>query len=639
MKIKIDSLKVKNFKGIKKFSGQFGGQSAVIKGANGLGKTSLIDAIHWLLTGVDSGYKSKFGILEIDKNGQTIDRQTAMVQAEMTIDRGQDNGPEMVELRREYQQKWTKKRGQATADLTGHTTVFHLNGVPVPKKKYDEYIAGIAPIERIKSLLDASYFCSKLKPDLRRRVLIGMIDTSSLKVVMPEILESMSIEDALLKLNAEKRAANKDLSTLPGRIDELKGMLPHEEIQEDDADKISVLSARIKDIEKKLIEISDSKVNSKTNQKYREVVASIKTSEQTIGDKYRAKIDRMKSDMENAEHDRQHAGRLISVCKDKLALTTIQLKANKEERDRLCKKWQEIKNRVFDPDTVCVTCNQELPKGNISEQHDRFKESNKRELSHIDEKGQALFKLHGQYEEEIKELNARSEEANEKYDKACSRQEGLETQLTGIHVNRGIEIKNTEKSLLEQKDKLEKTMEEESQKTLGIQSELEKELHELFYQRRQVTGKTPKTGQVEFIKTKLAKREEQFTLAAKTFEDIENKIMEIEAYSMGRSRLIEDKINEKFSTVKWRLFEHQINGGVKEICEAEVNGVLYNQDLNTGARINAGLDVIATLSDKYDLQLPVLIDNAESVTAWNHTGGQTLKMVADETADSLTIQI
>ncbi|WP_276317174.1 hypothetical protein [Anaerosphaera multitolerans] len=38
----------------------------------------------------------------------------------------------------------------------------------------------------------------------------------------------------------------------------------------------------------------------------------------------------------------------------------------------------------------------------------------------------------------------------------------------------------------------------------------------------------------------------------------------------------------------------------------------YN-DVNNAGKINAGLDIINTLSEHYDIYAPVFVDNAESV--------------------------
>ena len=92
-----------------------------------------------------------------------------------------------------------------------------------------------------------------------------------------------------------------------------------------------------------------------------------------------------------------------------------------------------------------------------------------------------------------------------------------------------------------------------------------------------------------------------------------------------------------FSIVKFNLYEMQINGGEKEICEASVNGVPFS-DLNNAMRINAGLDIIKTLCKKYDYYAPIFIDNRESVTEIIDMDSQIINLIVDKTAHSLTIK-
>ena len=87
----------------------------------------------------------------------------------------------------------------------------------------------------------------------------------------------------------------------------------------------------------------------------------------------------------------------------------------------------------------------------------------------------------------------------------------------------------------------------------------------------------------------------------------------LEEFTRAKVNLLTDAINDKFKFVKFKLFEENINGGLEEICEPTVDGNNYSTGLNNAARINAGLDIINTLMDYYEIKVPVFIDNAEGV--------------------------
>ena len=79
---------------------------------------------------------------------------------------------------------------------------------------------------------------------------------------------------------------------------------------------------------------------------------------------------------------------------------------------------------------------------------------------------------------------------------------------------------------------------------------------------------------------------------------------------------ISDSINQHFKKVNFKLFETLLNGGVKECCECTVGGVPFSS-LNSGHRIVAGLDIISSLSELYDVYCPIFTDNSESINDFN----------------------
>jgi hypothetical protein len=91
-----------------------------------------------------------------------------------------------------------------------------------------------------------------------------------------------------------------------------------------------------------------------------------------------------------------------------------------------------------------------------------------------------------------------------------------------------------------------------------------------------------------------------------------------------------------FSLVQWRMFRELLNGTAEPYCECMVQGIPFS-DLNSADRINAGLDIINTLSGIYKVSAPIIIDNAESVNDLLETTGQQIRLYVSED-DSLTIK-
>ena len=84
------------------------------------------------------------------------------------------------------------------------------------------------------------------------------------------------------------------------------------------------------------------------------------------------------------------------------------------------------------------------------------------------------------------------------------------------------------------------------------------------------------------------------------------------------------------------MFEQQINGGESEVCECLVNGVPFS-DLNTASKINAGLDIINAMSNHFNINAPVFVDNCESINELLQTKSQMIKLVVSK-EKTLTIK-
>lgn len=129
---------------------------------------------------------------------------------------------------------------------------------------------------------------------------------------------------------------------------------------------------------------------------------------------------------------------------------------------------------------------------------------------------------------------------------------------------------------------------------------------------------------------------EQKTVGQKV-ADQEQKLYLLEKFVTKKMNLISSKINSKFKLCNFKLFDKQINGGIKECCELTVNGVPYS-DLNNGHRIIAGLDIISTLSELYGVEAPIFIDNAESINEYKlpEIKSQTILL---RVSDSKTLKV
>ncbi|RME62432.1 MAG: hypothetical protein D6778_11200, partial [Nitrospirae bacterium] len=177
----------------------------------------------------------------------------------------------------------------------------------------------------------------------------------------------------------------------------------------------------------------------------------------------------------------------------------------------------------------------------------------------------------------------------------------------------------------------------EKAQTEGTATEpIKEEIKNLEAEIREVESKLASLDVVKKAKARIEDLKAEERELAEAFEDIQEQIYLLEEFTRKKVTLIEERVNETFSLTRFKLFEEQINGGLKETCEVTYNGVPY-RNLNNGMRINIGLDVINTLSRYHGVSVPVWIDNAESVTSLINTNGQIIRLVVSEQDKALRI--
>ena len=180
--VKLLSLKLKNFKGIKSLELKADGEDLKIYGENATGKTSIYDAFLWLLFDKDSQNKADFAIKTLDKDNNVIHHLDHEVEGTFDV------GGEQIVLRKVYRERWVKKRGSATEEFSGHERDHYIDGVPVKKREYDERVAQVAPEDRFKLLTSPTYFNEQLHWQDRRQALLEVCgDISDEDVIKSKI--------------------------------------------------------------------------------------------------------------------------------------------------------------------------------------------------------------------------------------------------------------------------------------------------------------------------------------------------------------------------------------------------------------------------------------------------------------------
>ena len=135
---------------------------------------------------------------------------------------------------------------------------------------------------------------------------------------------------------------------------------------------------------------------------------------------------------------------------------------------------------------------------------------------------------------------------------------------------------------------------------------------------------------------------EEKSLAAE-YEKTEQGVYLCEVFVKTKVALLTERINSKFKSVSFQLFREQTNGGLADCCEVLVPGeggaMVPYSTANKAAVVNAGLEIIATLSHHYGVRLPIVVDNAESVTELLPVDSQVIRLVVSAEDESLRVEV
>jgi len=634
--MKLLTLKLKNFKGIRSFTLDTQGGNVNIYGDNATGKTTLFDAFMWLLFDKDSQNRKDFEIKTLDANGQPIHGLDHGVEAELEI------GGRTLTLRKVYKEKWTKKRGSATAEFTGHTTDYFIDGVPVKKTEYTAKIAEIVDENIFKLLTSPTYFNEQLHWQERRKILLEVCgDISDEEVIaadkalarLPEILQGRRLEDHRKIIAARRSEINKELEKIPVRINEVQLGLPDitsiipEKLPED----IAKMRQMIQEKQQEFARIeSGGEIAEKTRQ-LRETEAEILKLETEHRKEIEAQINIKQQAIESLQEK-------AFELQQKTRVAGIDTTAIEKEIEQLRQKWYEINAQEFTEPDICPTCGQPLPAEKIEEARANFNRAKAEKLEQISAEGKEKAALVENEKAANQERLKQAKKAKEELKKVQDEINALKNEIYNLRASTCSDNPKYT-ALVQKKQDIEKAIESLKSGNLETVNIIRQEIETLNNDLDALEKAKAKVEQYNAGLKRIEELKQQEKQLAAEFEKLESELYLTEQFIRTKVNLLESKINSRFKLARFKLFDQQINGGVVECCETLYNGVPYSGGLNNAARINVGLDIINTLSEHYGFEAPIFIDNREAVTKLTETNSQVISLIVSEKDKKLRVEV
>lgn len=657
MKIHFKTLTLKNFKGILgEKTINFCDTVTSIYGANHTGKTTVIDAILWVLFDKNSENASVFGIDTKDENNNVIPKLEHCVKLTLSVD-----GVERT-LEKVRKDVWSKPRGQKEEVLTGHTTNYFVNGNKYTQTEYKAEMANILSEALFKCITNPMFFPA-LPPTEQRMLLEQMVgETNFVDVVstkeewalLEKYIENGDVEKFRENLAYKIKGIKEELKLIPRRISEHQAELV--ELQSKDYD-FPILERRIAEIEKGLQHYDDMLADASkgSDEKYKAKMA-IRKQIQTYEAERDSIIDKINK--ENRESEQLHES-VISSIEDAIAKqrknirdANVDAQSNERRKELLEKqkvdfrtRWQQVEDETFQWDEaneVCPTCHQRLPQEDIDTLRERlqgnFNESKAKKQELLDIEAESIAKKQNEIEEERKRCATDKQEAEERIvhlEKELEKAKGIQPEKKDYTVDsRVVELTSLIKG---EEDKLQQLEQEEDNTT---QQEAINRIKEQKQGQQQLRDQLRDQLQVKLQIERKEKRIAELTTEQQTLsqqltglEQQDNTAIKLVQFYIEE---LEKKVNKMFDIVRFTMFEHHLNGNIKTKCECTMHGTPY-QDLSNSEKINAGIDIINAMCRHHNAFAPIIVDNAESITDILPTASQQIRLVVSAQDKELTV--
>ena len=650
--MKLIKLTLQDFQGLRAYTLDADGQNISVHGTNGTGKTTIANAISWLLfdkpyTG-EKGYSPK----TTDEDGQELHHLDHRAEAVF-----EKNDGSRITLAKSFHEVWKKKRGSNIEEFSGHVTDAYIDGVPVSTGEYKRTMEEICAPDRAKILTDPRYFAKTLHWEDRRAILLDMCgDVSDAEVIdaAPDLSELWNFlrkpgtgdqyytVGEFQRIAASRKAElNRDLTILPARIDEATKSIPDTAgLPPEDT-----LDATIRDLEQQktalMAQVAALTADDRT-QAIRREINDVEIAISRARAAYMDAIDMQNRTAQEAVNELQQAIREadldITNLDSRIYILENTIQTMTKDREALLQRHAQVKNRVWEwnDGMCCASCGQPLPEDKLQEAREAFNQERSRELAEINEKGRLCSKT------AIEEKQDELEKMQQAKADAEKRKEQLAPQLE--EAKKAIQTPEFEKTtqytaLATQIDLLTARLTEGGTDTPAEQkAALQAYIDQIDDQLRQGQEARITYSAARKRRERLAELEAQEKDLAREYEKFDRGVFLCEEFTRQKVTMLDERINSRFTAVRFRLFKTQINGGLQDCCDVlcpTSRGLTPYDSANNAAQIQAGAEIASALSRHWGVTMPLIVDNAESIVGTIPTTAQVIRLVVSEQDERL----
>jgi DNA repair exonuclease SbcCD ATPase subunit len=652
--IQFKKLRLLNFCGIRNAEYEFGDELTIIKGKNGLGKSTIANAILYTLFGKDINGNS-LDIKTFDKDHNIIREIPHEVELTVRVhcigEEGASN--QVIILKRKLTDSWD-------VDKCTNTYKYFVNGDICTANDYCNVVDSICPYDAFRLCSSSRHFVCLSWQEQRNKLqaLVGNICTDDITQgdekfdFVVEALRKQDIDKYVHHLKYSRKEVQDQLDSVPIRLEELNKSLPKAQDWEALATEKAQLNEKLVELANKIQEIRTGgadKVRLDAIRKKIDFAEKRKRNmEQSAMNLATEQATKHQSDVITANIAATKAQSLVDDLKATMRGYTeseIHAKDKKEECER---KVADINNRLDElsksrwswnaEDGICPNCGKPLPAEDVErikkESKDRFNEHKSNASKKIQEEFNGIQQEYTDAKNILEKLdNDRMVTTNQlvKANKTLKEAEFKKREVDA-------EKPKTYEQILAEKEEYQQVVKEladlqaeldkpsETEETSKMLTELEKEREPIGIRYNEVLELLGKKEAFDRITARIAEINEYKLTYRAQLDELDKQLDVVREYNQKADQLLEDRVNEHFRFVKWSMFKTNLKGEREATCECYHDGVPYRR-LNTAAKVNAGIDIANTFAKYNEIEVPMLLDECESVNHPICRGGQQIRMV------------
>ena len=630
--VELKQVNIENYKKFEAVEYQFAPRT-MVSGRNRQGKTTLMDAYFDTLTGKLADGTSPNNVRR-KEDGEEVE---GVVSRELTL---LIDGEETV-IRKET------KKGKSSS-----TTKYQVDGFDYNQTKYKDFLKRIADPEIIMMCSNAKAFLNELQKSTAeaRKTLTDMsgFDADAFMRSNPEIMQITKghpVEETAKQLKKDKKNKQEDIKDKASKIEAVKKQeIPDAAVLEEKREQVLNHLIALRQKEQQL---SDS---GKAYDELSYEIVGLKKSRDAI--------------ISNAAEALQEENRkIISLLNDRRfkqkqeednlrVLENFLVTAEKPERIQqritvLQEKYKQtyasafdetalnsIQNEKFDPESaICPTCGQNLPEEQAERLKTEFEQKKQERIrAELAKKEQFKADKHQKLKDITEEGNsevARRKEVEEK-------RKDIESQIEQTKKN----ISTLASEIAQKNQELEKLPPEPdmsgNEEYQAVVAEIQKKQEQLdgltnnseenaAVQAERMSAEKELTGivtKIEMAKQAVQKQTETLERLnadrkklGQEDSDIQQKLDMLKEFSIKKNQALAEAINPHFKHFQFQFLDYTQDGEPVEVCKMICDGIGYFDGLNHSDQILCNIDLVTGLQELNGLNLPIWVDDVESVNA------------------------